>query len=209
MNKRFKVVVLLLTVLMFVGCETKPLEDNSKKQEDEQAIENNSNNEKAKAEFSYEDAKKVIDECVNHYYEREVEGLVVFEEKSFIIYSVIDKAGETYYTPIQFIQYKDDINKVYHNHDLIWENSKPVGNKTEFGGGYPYMLQIMDGPIRIRKEHNTDSETIGEVNTGEYYHYFDKYEDDNYIWYWIYISETDSYGWIAGSKTEYWIGLLL
>lgn len=156
-----------------------------------------------------DECKQIIDECFTHYYQRSTEGILSEDKPSFLLWQPVfnDGSGE-YVTNVHFIQYKSDINKVYHSHDVIWDDGQAIGNKTQFSRGYPEMLEIMQGPIRIRTDHNTDSEIVGSAEVGSTYLYFDEYEDADYVWYKIYLEKSDSYAWIAGSKKELWIGKL-
>lgn len=155
-----------------------------------------------------DECQRIADECFKYYYRRDVRGFIDSDERGFIIWCVEVLDDGKYIDSVHFIQYKSNIHEVFHDIDLIWSDGKPVGNKTAFGGGIPYSLIILSGPIRIRKEHNTNSEMLGSVKTNEEYWYFDEYEDDDYIWYKIYVPKTNSYAWIASSKAEPWIGKL-
>ena len=154
-----------------------------------------------------DECQRIVDDCFTYYYQQDAKGYLDSNENAFLIWFV-ELTDGNYSGPVHFIQYKSDINKVYHDGDLIWDDGKPVGNKKDFRGGAPDLLEIMKGPIRMREDHNTDSEILGSVNSGEQYWYFDEYEDNIYVWYRIYVPKTNSYAWIASSKTELWIGKL-
>ena len=157
--------------------------------------------------------KNIID-CFNYYYQKEMWAQIEMDTDNFFVWNPVENYPEKAATiGVSFMQYKDRLDEIYHNNELIWKNGKPVGEKTSFIRGYPETLEVEDGPINIRADHDINSEKYGEALEGSSYLFFDVYEDDEYVWYKVYLAESayildKEFGWMASSKKEPWISIL-
>ena len=70
-------------------------------------------------------------------------------------------------------------------------------------------LTVINGPINIREDHNTESGKIRSAENGEQFLAFENYDDGKYIWYRVYDRQKDVFGWIASDKSDPWVGLAI
>ena len=212
-----KTILILMTVLFLAtGCTKQeketvqeapaPVEETIEENHPEETVKEEEQTETK--EYTFDICKSIVVECFNHYYQWQMDAQLEEESKSFYVWSPVVLENGPYTDGVHFIQYKANPEEVIHNKDVIWKDGNPVGNKTVFKRGYPELLEVMKGPIRIRKDHSTDSEQLALAKNGDQYLCFDQYDDGKYIWYKVYFKNSDSYGWMASDKNDPWIGFL-
>lgn len=210
--KRILLVIMLISFFLLHGCskEKNTVYDSSNNlvTMDEDITENETDNTIDNVELTEEQCKRIVIDCFDYYYQKtDMEASVNFNEKSFYVWCPTFNGDGGYETgDVGFVQYKNNPSAIYYNNTMIWNNDQPLYEPQYFKReDYPSMLMVTNGPIRIREDHNTNSKELGKVNNGEYYLYFEMYEDNKYRWYKIYLSETDIYAWIASDKNNPWV----
>ena len=209
-----KLFLLLLLVLIISGCfeqNNSAVEPSANNDDLVQKGEDYEQDEEQKEEPTFDDYKQIVAECFNVYYQTTMDAQIMTEEKSFYLWNPIYADGSgRYATPATVLQFKKKPNEIYNGtaNKLIWKDGAPVEGQFEIGGG-PMTLTVINGPINIRKEHSSDSETIRLAENGEEYLAFENYDDGEYIWYRVYDSQKDTFAWIASDKNNPWVGVAI
>lgn len=82
-------------------------------------------------------------------------------------------------------------------------NKKDIYKETIIQANSDFQIEIINDYINIRKDANTDSDILGEVNKGDVYNVLDIIGGTNYIWYKI--DYKGKIGYIASSREEPYI----
>lgn len=82
-------------------------------------------------------------------------------------------------------------------------NNKDIYKETIIQANSDFQIEVTNNFINIRKDANTESEILGEVNKGDIYNVLDIIGGTNYIWYKI--DYKGNIGYIASSREEPYI----
>lgn len=212
-TKKKLTVIILIAFFLLHGCRKEENADANDNFDvlvtaDENNINDETDNDEKNVELTEEQCKQIVIDCFNYYYQKaDMEASINFNEKSFYIWCpAFNEAGGYATGDVGFVQYKDNPYTIYHNNTMIWNDDQPLYEPQYFKREeFPGMLLVTNGPIRIREDHNTNSKVLGKAYNDEYYLYFETYEENEYMWYKIYLSETDMYAWIASDKNDPWV----
>ena len=213
-----RTLAILIVLLLISGCSAKLLD--TEQTADDSSVQENENpnaddawekNKESLKQYTLEDCKKIVIECMEYHCQYNVDADLMIEKKSFYVWNrhILASLEETdgkYLEGALYIQYKSNPEEVYFCDTLVWKDGNPVGERKLHVYGMPRWLTVMKGPINIRKDHDTNSNPIGKVQNGEIYLCFDEYTDGQYVWHKIYLEDDDAFAWIASDKNDPWVG---